>query len=126
MQNPEMDIQKQQRMLLRGIANIRSLAQKALASGLIADFIPLENSNRDFKAYVATHVTAPEILAYTARIPSIDPGEEPGLGRIMFMSFFSAMFGRHDRARRSTIREANEVMAMYGNLELLVGMMDGE
>jgi hypothetical protein len=118
------DIEKQQKMLLRGIADIQMHLKRAFQSGLKQDFKTAEDSNRDFKNYVRDHVTAPEIVAYIAEIPSIPVGAtEPGLFRIMFMPFVSLISGQSLRARGKTLSKAHEVKGKYGNLEVLVKMM---
>jgi hypothetical protein len=89
MEPEPLDLKKQQRLLQRGIADIQNHARRAFAGGFVKDFETLENANRDFKAFVAANVTAPEILAYTAQIPAIrHQSSEPSLLRIMFMPGF--------------------------------------
>ena len=122
-----MDIERQQRLMLRGIANIQVLASRALGSRLNTDFEALEKSNSEFKDFVRKNVLAPEILDYIQRIPTIVYGaSEPGLVGIMFMPTWSLFFGNHGKASGRTIRQGQEVKDHYTNLEILVGMMEEE
>jgi hypothetical protein len=127
MQNPELTIEKQQRLLRRSIASIKVQAERALSSGLTADFINVETASRELKEFVRTSVTAPEIIAYTRQIKKIrHESAEPGLMRIFTMNIFSLFSGDSVRAKGWTINDTRDVIAQYSNLEILVEMMDGE
>ena len=125
MEPEPLDITKQQRLLQRGISDIQNHARRAFAGGYVKDFETLENANRDFKAFVAASITAPEIVAYTRQIPAIrHQSSEPSLVRIMFMPGFKLFSNQPTRAKGYTIEDAKIVQIHYVNLEILVGMMD--
>ncbi len=123
-----MEFEKQQRLLLRGIADLKSQANRAFASGMLQDFVTFATSSREFKSYVRDHVTAPEILAYAGQIPDIRHGStEPSLLSIIFMIMFRpliSLLASSSRAKNYTIQDARTAYGCYANLEILVRMME--
>lgn len=124
----QLDIQKQQRLLLRGISNIQHQLKKAFDSGLKQDFLEAENLNREFKRFVETRVTAAEIRSFMQEIPVIQvESAEPGLFKIMTsMSIFSMFSGSSLRADENILQAAHAVKGKYGTLEFMARMMDGD
>lgn len=125
MERTAMDPEKQQRLLLRGISEIQLQLKRALESGLKQDFLNAETLSREFKEFFHVSVTAPEIRTYIQEIPSMPvTSGEPSLLRLMFTPMVSLFSGQTLRASRAMVSKAHEAKAKYGNLEILVRMME--
>ena len=124
MEHGPYDLEKQQRMLLRTLADLQQHIQYALSTRLVPDFEPVSTAYGHLKAFVEGHVTAPEIRIYMSQIKY----DVHLRGLTPTFNFFGMRFGAKQTTRvyeadRRLLRDTEDLLAKIGNLEILVRMM---
>lgn len=127
MQQPEMTLEKQRKMILRCIADLEDNSHLAFNNQDVQHFYALETASERFKEFVREHITIPQIKAAIEDIPAIEEQPESGLGGRagIFGAMYSIFAGKEEsRPNATTIKTAHVMIAHYQEMKRFVREME--